>query len=194
TPSTARQGYLQTPPTIMMCTLHWPIVTPITLIMVTPASASTISLVSPVHTRFGFPMTHTPPIAAFGEGARLARDPEAEMEEDIEDADVQTEVGSPKMGREEEELWLPPIRMLLPIQSYGLELVANQTCWAMRGGSEVSRDILLFGPAGVTPAPAELACNNMCDKLPPAPSHVPPCQATFFGVQSVPVLMARASL
>jgi len=188
TPSTARQGYLQTPPTIATRSLHSPAVTPVTSIMVTPASASTISPVSPIRARFGFPMTHAPSIAAFGEGTSFAREFEAEMEEDIEDADVRTEVGSPEMGFEE-ELRLPPIRTLPPIQSYGSETVSigEQTRRAMRGGGAISRDVLLYGPAGVTPAPAELARNNACDKLPPVPSCVPPRQATFFGVQSAPV-------
>ncbi|KAG8680624.1 alpha-tubulin [Ceratobasidium sp. 394] len=154
--------------------------------MVTPASASTISPVSPIRARFGFPMTPAPPIAAFGEGAGFARDPEMEIEDDIDDADVRTEVGSPELG-EEEELRLPPIWTLPPIQPYGPESISEQTCRAMRGGGAVARDVLLYGPAGVTPAPAELARNNVCNKLPPIPSHVPPRQATFFGVQSVPV-------
>ncbi|KAG8705171.1 alpha-tubulin [Ceratobasidium sp. 394] len=185
TPSNARQGYLQTPPTITTRALHSPVVTPVTAIMVTPASASTISPVSPIRARFGFPMTHAPPIAAFGEGTGLARDPEMDMEDDIEDADVRTEVGSLEIG-EEEELRLPPIRTLPPIQPYG-ESMVEQTRRAMRGGNAVSRDVMLYGPAGVTPAPTELARNNVCDKLPLVPSHIPPCQATFFGVQSVPV-------
>ncbi|KAG8712465.1 hypothetical protein FRC08_014536 [Ceratobasidium sp. 394] len=149
----------------------------------TPASASTISQVSPIRARFGFPMTHALPTAAFGEGAGLARDPEMEVEEDIEDADVRTEVRSPELG---EELRLPPIRTLPPMQPYG-ESVVKQTRRAMRAGGAVSRDVLLYGPAGVTPAPAEPARNNICDKLPPVLSHVSPRQATFFGVQSVPV-------
>ncbi|KAG9081637.1 hypothetical protein FS749_007523 [Ceratobasidium sp. UAMH 11750] len=155
--------------------------------MVTPASASTISPVSPIRARFGFLVTHAPPIAAFGEGAGFTRDPEMEIEDDIDDADVHTEVGSPELG-EEEELRLPPIRTLPLTQPYGPESISEQTRRAMRGGGAVAlRDVLLYGPAGVTPAPAELARNNMCDKLPPVPSHVPPRQATFFGVQSVPV-------
>ncbi|KAG9095321.1 hypothetical protein FS749_010663 [Ceratobasidium sp. UAMH 11750] len=162
-----------------------PVVTPVTGIMVTPASASTISPVSPIRARFGFPMTHALPTAAFGDGAVLARDPEMEIEEDIDDADVRTEIGSPEIGQEE-ELRLPPIRTLPPIPPYG-ESVVEQTRQAMRGGGAVLRAVLLYGPAGVTPAPAELARNNVCDKLPPVPSRVPPHQAIFFGVQSVPV-------
>ncbi|KAG8715552.1 hypothetical protein FRC08_010466 [Ceratobasidium sp. 394] len=120
TPLTARQGYLQTPPTITTRALHSPVVTPITSIMVTRTCGSAISPVSPIRARFGFPMTHAPPIAAFGEGTRLARDPEIEMEDGIEDADVHTEIGSPEIG-EEEELRLPPIRTLPPVS-----LTANQ--------------------------------------------------------------------
>ncbi|KAG8696908.1 hypothetical protein FRC08_006850 [Ceratobasidium sp. 394] len=176
---------IQAPPMITMRALHSPVVTPVTLIMITPASASTISPALPIRARFGFPMTHAPPIAAFGEGTGLARDPEMEIEDDIDNADVRTEVGSPEIG-EEEELRLPPIRTLPPIQPYG-ESVVEQTRRAMRDGAAVSRDVLLYGPAGVTPAPAKLARNNVCDKLPPVPSHIPPRQATFFGVQSVPV-------
>ncbi|KAG8706129.1 hypothetical protein FRC08_001264 [Ceratobasidium sp. 394] len=185
TPSTARQGYLQTPLMITMHALHSPVVTPVTSIMVTPVSASTISLVSPIRARFGFPMTYALPIAVFGEGAGFARDPEMEVEDDIEDADVRTEVGLPEIG-EEEESRLPPIRTLPPIQSYS-ESVVEQTRRAMQGGGAVLRDVVLYGPAGVTPAPAELTRNNVCNKLPPVPSHVPPHQATFFGIQSVPV-------
>ncbi|KAG9079019.1 hypothetical protein FS749_008905 [Ceratobasidium sp. UAMH 11750] len=179
-PSTARQGCLQTPPTITTRALHSPVVTPVTSIIVTPASASTILPVSSIRARFGFPMTHALPTAVFGEGAGLARDPGMEVEEGIEDADVCTGVGSPELGK---ELWLLPIRTLLP---YG-ELVVERTRRVLRGGGAVSCDVLLYGPAGVTPAPADLAHNNVCDKLPPVPSHVPPHQATFFGVQSVPV-------
>ncbi|KAG9079937.1 hypothetical protein FRC06_007297, partial [Ceratobasidium sp. 370] len=155
--------------------------------MVTPMSASTISPVSPIRTRFGFPMTHTSS-AAFGEGSKLTRDPEPEMD-DMEDADIRTEIGSPKMGIEEEELKLPPIRTLPPIQPYGPEAVSvgEQTCCAMQGGTAVSRDVLLYGPAGMTLAPTELARNNVCDKFPLIPSYAPLRQATFFGVQSAPM-------
>ncbi|KAG8785760.1 hypothetical protein FRC12_017208 [Ceratobasidium sp. 428] len=91
----------------------------------------------------------------------------------------------------EGELRLPPIRTLLPVQTYGMGpdamSVAEQTRRAMRGsGAGISRDVLLYGPAGVTPAPAELARNNVHDKLPPIPPSVPPRRATFFAVQSVP--------
>ncbi|KAG9099317.1 hypothetical protein FS749_001515 [Ceratobasidium sp. UAMH 11750] len=153
--------------------------------MATPASASTILPVFPIRARSGFAMTHALPTAAFGEGTGVATDPEIKMEDDIEDADVRTEVELPELGKEE-ELRLPPIPTLPPIQPYG-ESAAEQTCRAMHSNAVVSRNILLYGSAGVTPAPAELARNNMFDTLPPMPSHVPPRQATFFGVQSVPV-------
>ncbi|KAG8680027.1 hypothetical protein FRC09_018536, partial [Ceratobasidium sp. 395] len=196
TPSTARQGYLQTPPTVTTRALHSPAITPVTSIMVTPASATTISPVSPIRTRFGFPMTQPPTSVVLGEGAQFARAPEVGVEEivDDDDADIRTEIGSPEMNLEvtDEELRLPPIRTLPPLQTYGLGpdamSVAEHTRRAMRGsGVGISRDVLLYGPAGVTPAPAELARNNVHDKLPPIPSSVPPRQATFFGVQSVPV-------
>ncbi|KAG8751362.1 hypothetical protein FRC12_012479 [Ceratobasidium sp. 428] len=195
TPSTARQGYLQTPPTVTTRALHSPAITPVTSIMVTPASATTISPVSPIRTRFGFPMTQPPTSVVLGEGPQFARAPEVGVEDIVDDdADIRTEIGSPEMNLEvaEDELRLPPIRTLPPIQTYGMGpdamSVAEQTRRAMRGsGAGISRDVLLYGPAGVTPAPAELARNNVHDKLPPIPSSVPPRQATFFGVQSVPV-------
>lgn len=56
----------------------------------------------------------------------------------------------------------------------------------MQGGS-VSQDVLLYGPAGMTPAPVELARNNACDKVPPILLYVPPRQATPFGIQNIPV-------
>ncbi|KAG8700862.1 hypothetical protein FRC09_005709, partial [Ceratobasidium sp. 395] len=82
--------------------------------------------------------------------------------------------------------------MLPPIQTYGqgLEMVsaAEQTHHAIRGGSTgISHNVLLYGPMGMTPAPAKLTRNNMHDKLPPVPLSVPPRQAAFFGIQSVPV-------
>ncbi|KAG8794236.1 hypothetical protein FRC12_000088 [Ceratobasidium sp. 428] len=56
----------------------------------------------------------------------------------------------------------------------------------MRGsGAGISRDVLLYGLVGVTPASVEFACNNVHDKLPPITSSVPPRQATFFGIQNV---------
>ncbi|KAG9097202.1 hypothetical protein FS749_006843 [Ceratobasidium sp. UAMH 11750] len=157
TPLTAGLGYLQTPPTITTHALHSPVVTLVTSIMITPASTSTISPVLPIRARCGFPMTHAPPIAMFGERTGFARDPKMEIVDDVEDVDVPTEVGSTELG--EEELWLPPIWMLLLIQPYG-ESVVEQMRRVMRGGSAVSRDVLLYGPAGMTLAPAELARNN----------------------------------
>ncbi|KAG9099316.1 hypothetical protein FS749_001514 [Ceratobasidium sp. UAMH 11750] len=103
--------------------------------MVTPASASIISPVSPTCARFGFPTTHAPPIAAFGEGTMLVRNPKMGMEEDVENSDVRTEVGSPELG-EMDELRLPAIQTLPLIQSYG-ESTAEQTHRAMRGGAAV---------------------------------------------------------
>ncbi|KAG8722547.1 hypothetical protein FRC08_000539 [Ceratobasidium sp. 394] len=157
TPSTARQSYLQMPPTITTRALHSPVVTPVTSVMVTPARASTILGGTTDPPAFGFPMTHVFPTAAFGEGAELARDLEMEIEDDVEDADVRTEVGSPELG-EEGELRLPLIRTLPPIQPYGPESISEQTCRAMRGGGAVAHDVLLYGPAGVTPASVELTC------------------------------------
>ncbi|KAG9120924.1 hypothetical protein FRC07_003338 [Ceratobasidium sp. 392] len=120
--------------------------------------------------------------------------PEGGIEDDVEDAYVRTEMGSPNMGIDAPgtELQFPPIRTLPPLPSYGsgpkAMLVAEQTRLAMcGGGTGISRNVLLYGPAGVTPAPAKLACNNARNKLPPILSHVPPRQATFLGVQSVPV-------
>ncbi|CCO33498.1 hypothetical protein BN14_07577 [Rhizoctonia solani AG-1 IB] len=55
------------------------------------------------------------------------------------------------------------------------------------GPTTISQDLLLYGPAGVTPAPAELQRNNVHDKLPPVPGFAPPRQATFFGIQNIPV-------
>ncbi|KAG9087544.1 hypothetical protein FRC07_012791, partial [Ceratobasidium sp. 392] len=194
TPATARQGYLQTPPTVTTRALNSPVITPVTSIMVTPTSATTISPVSPIRTRFGFPMTQMPTTVAPGEGIIMARAPEGGIEDDADDADIHTEVGSPDMGIDAPgtELRFPPIRMLPPLPSYGpglkAMLVAEQTRLAMRGGGTgISRDVLLYGPAGVTPAPAKLARNNARNKLSPISSHVPPRQATFLGVQSVPV-------
>ncbi|KAG9097203.1 hypothetical protein FS749_006844 [Ceratobasidium sp. UAMH 11750] len=102
--------------------LHSPVVTSVTLVMVTPTNASTILPVSPIHTCFGFLITHAPPTAAFGEGARLASDPKIQMEEDIEHADIGTEVGPPQFG-EEEELRLPSIQTLPPIEPYDKSVV-----------------------------------------------------------------------
>ncbi|KAG9103541.1 hypothetical protein FRC07_009970, partial [Ceratobasidium sp. 392] len=178
TPATARQGYLQTPPTVTTRASNSPVITPVTSIMVTPASATTISPVSPIRTRFGFSMTQMPTTVAPGEGIIMARAPEGGVEDDVEDADIRTEVGSPEMNLDarEDELRLPPIRTLPPLPSYGpgpkAMLVAEQTRLAMRGGGTgISRDVLLYGPAGVTPAPAELSRNNARNKLSPISSH-----------------------
>ncbi|KAG8704489.1 alpha-tubulin [Ceratobasidium sp. 394] len=46
------------------------------------------------------------------------------------------------------------------VQPYSPESISKQTHRAMQGGGTVARDVLLYGPAGVTPAPAELARNS----------------------------------
>lgn len=131
-------------------------------------------------------MTHGHP--AFGEVAAGARLGSHGMDED----DAQTEIGSPEFEADDDgsggggagSVRLPPLRQLPnPVMSGS---IAQQTRRAMHAGS-VSQDVLLYGPAGVTPAPAELARNNICDKLPPIPSLAPLRQATFFGMQNVPV-------
>ncbi|QRW11298.1 hypothetical protein RhiLY_10297 [Ceratobasidium sp. AG-Ba] len=170
TPSTARVGYLQTPPTVTTRSIHSPaLATPATAFMVTPASASTISPVSPIRSRFGIPMTHA---QMLGE----ARD------QDMDD-DAKTEVGSPELEQEQVEVGqqqvrLPPMRTLPPPGPVSRDMLQS---------GAVSRDVLLYGPAGVTPAPAELARANLQDKLPVIASQVPGRQATFFGIQNVPV-------
>jgi hypothetical protein len=139
--------------------------------MVTPASA--ISPVSPIRARFGPPMTHAPvqSTGAIGEGRRIVRDGHVEERREMEeDEDARTKIGSPEMEMEDSELRLPPIRTLPSF-----------------GGNAVSQEVLLYGPAGVTPAPAELARNNACDNLPPIPSSIPGCQATFYGIQNLPI-------
>ncbi|KAG9125203.1 hypothetical protein FRC07_008584 [Ceratobasidium sp. 392] len=176
TPATTRQGYLQTPPIATTRALNSPVITPVTSVMVTPASAVTILPVSPIRTHFGFPMTQMPTNVVPGEGTIMAK-PEVEMEDDVEDADIRTEIGSPDIGIDAPgaEPRLPPIRSLPPLPSYGpgpeTMSVAKQTRLAMCGGSGISRNVLLYKAAG----------------LPPILSHIPPRQATFFGVQSVPV-------
>jgi len=186
TPATARQGYLHTPPTVTTRALHsmnsTPATTPATSIMVTPASA--ISPVSPIRARFAVPMTHVPDhqIGATGEG-RIARDGRMEERREMDDEeDARTEIGSPEMEMEDPGLTLPPIRTLPSFTR-----VAQQTRRAMRDGAAISQDVLLYGPAGVTPALAELARNNVCDKMPPIPTQLPGRQATFFGIQNVPI-------
>ncbi|KAG8716639.1 hypothetical protein FRC09_015472 [Ceratobasidium sp. 395] len=122
-PSTARQGYFQTPPTVTMRALHSPAITPATSTMVTPASATTISPVSPIRTRFRFPMTQPPTSVVLREGPQFARAPEAGVEDVVDDnTDIRTEKGSLEMDSEapEDELCLPPIRTLPPIQTYGM--------------------------------------------------------------------------
>ncbi|KAG8695490.1 hypothetical protein FRC09_009120 [Ceratobasidium sp. 395] len=144
--------------------------------MAKPASATTIPPVSSIRTRFGSPMTQPSASVVLGEGSQLARAPGAGMDELVDNI----------------ELRLPPIRTLPPIQTYGQGLATVSAAEEMRramrgGGAGISRDVLLYGPAGMTSAPTELARNNMRDKLPSIPSSVPPRQATFLGAQSVPV-------
>jgi hypothetical protein len=165
--------------------------------MFTPASA--ISPISPIRERghFGQPMTHGHD--AFGEvlsgaTARATEDREGRAEDD---EDAKTEIGSPEIEVDDDGhgggggVCLPPIRnlpnpVLAGLEPLGSGPVAQQTRRAMHAGT-VSQDVLLYGPAGVTPAPAELARNNAYDKLPPVPALAPPRQATFFGIQNVPL-------
>ncbi|KAF8606177.1 hypothetical protein BDV93DRAFT_362720 [Ceratobasidium sp. AG-I] len=208
TPSSSYNGtpINMTPATAVMAT-------PATSIMITPASA--ISPVSPVNARFRLPMTHGQ--NAFGEGTGAGvRVPESEerraMEgwkvegswgqggsgmlgiETEEEEDARTEIGSPEMGEGDvyaahmSDLRLPLARSSLPSAPVypPSGAAAQQTRRAMRAGA-VSQDVLLYGPAGVTPAPAELARNNACDKLPPIPSVIPSRQATFYGIQNIPL-------
>ncbi|KAF8610182.1 hypothetical protein BDV93DRAFT_568055, partial [Ceratobasidium sp. AG-I] len=189
--------------------------TPSTSIIITPASA--ISPVSPVNAHFRLPMTHGQQAFGEGTGAGVRVPESEErcaMEgwkvggswgrggsgmlgiETEDEEDTRTEVGSPEMGGEGDvygahsmsELRLPLARSsLLSAPVYPLSgTAAQQTRHAMRAGA-VSQDVLLYGPAGVTPAPAELARNNACDKLPPLPNVIPSCQATFYGIQNIPV-------
>ncbi|QRW25020.1 hypothetical protein RhiXN_06969 [Rhizoctonia solani] len=162
-------------------------VTPTTIhpsrILVAPASA--ISPISPVRERgfFGRPMTHGQ--SAIGEATSgvAARSYEGSNEGD--DDDARTEMGSPEEdmdhvgpgGGGPTSIRLPPIQSLPPM--------ATQPIYP--GPTTISQELLLYGPAGVTPAPAELQRNNVHDKLPPVPAFGPSRQATFFGIQNVPV-------
>ncbi|KAJ1305751.1 hypothetical protein OPQ81_010482 [Rhizoctonia solani] len=158
-------------------------VTPTTIhpsrIFVTPAS--TISPISPVRERgfFGRPMTHGQTALGEATSGATARSHEGE------DDDAKTEIGSPEEdvdhegpggGGGQSSIRLPPI------QSF--PSMATTTSY---NPTTISQDILLYGPAGVTPAPAELQRNNVHDKLPPVPSFAPTRQATFFGIQNIPV-------
>ncbi|CAE6462798.1 unnamed protein product [Rhizoctonia solani] len=141
------------------------------------APASAISPISPVRERgfFGRPMTHGQ--SALGEATSGARSHEGE------DDDARTEIGSPEEDMDHggpgagggPNIRLPPIHTLPPMAPI------------YTGPTTISQDVLLYGPAGVTPAPAELLRNNVHDKLPPVPAFAPPRQATFFGIQNIPV-------
>ncbi|KAF8593158.1 hypothetical protein BDV93DRAFT_566847, partial [Ceratobasidium sp. AG-I] len=209
TPSSSYNGtpINMTPATAVMAT-------PATSIMITPASA--ISPVSPVNARFRLPMTHGQNAFGEGTGAGV-RVPESEERRamkgwkvegswgqggsgmlgiETEEEDARTEIGSPEMAMGEGDLYaahmsdlrLPPARSSLPSAPVypPSGAAAQQTRRAMRAGA-VSQDVLLYGPAGVTPAPAELVRNNACDKLPPIPNVIPPRQATFYGIQNIPL-------
>ncbi|CAE7101634.1 unnamed protein product [Rhizoctonia solani] len=136
--------------------------------------------ISPVRERafFGRPMTHGQ--HAFGE----ATSGTAARSHEGEDDDAKTEIGSPEEDMDHEGpgggggpgIRLPPIHTLPPMA---------QPIYT--GPTTISQDVLLYGPAGVTPAPAELQRNNVHDKLPPVPAFAPPRQATFFGIQTIPV-------
>ncbi|CAE6478911.1 unnamed protein product [Rhizoctonia solani] len=158
-------------------------VTPTTIhpsrIQVTPASA--ISPISPIRERgfFGRPMTHGQP--ALGEATSGA----AARSHDGDDDDTRTEIGSPEEDMDHQgpgggggpSIRLPPIQSFPPMSTQPI----------YTGPTTISQDVLLYGPAGVTPAPAELQRNNVHDKLPPVPAFAPPRQATFFGIQNIPV-------
>ncbi|EUC54820.1 hypothetical protein RSOL_074740, partial [Rhizoctonia solani AG-3 Rhs1AP] len=141
------------------------------------APASAISPISPVRERgfFGRPMTHGQ--SALGEATSGARSHEGE------DDDARTEIGSPEEDMDHGGLGagggpgirLPPIHTLPPMAPI------------YTGPTTIPQDVLLYGPAGVTPAPAELLRNNVHDKLPLVPAFAPPRQATFFGIQNIPV-------
>ncbi|CAE6349638.1 unnamed protein product [Rhizoctonia solani] len=159
-------------------------VTPTTIhpcrVLATPAS--TISPVSPVRERgfFGRPMTHGQ--SAIGEATSGA----AARSHEGDDDDARTEIGSPEEEMNHEGpgggggptgIRLPPIQTLPPMSTQRI----------YSGPTTISQDVLLYGPAGVTPAPAELQRNNVHDKLPPVPAFALPRQATFFGIQNIPV-------
>ncbi|CUA67790.1 hypothetical protein RSOLAG22IIIB_03219 [Rhizoctonia solani] len=142
-------------------------------ILVTPASA--ISAISPVRERgfFGRPMTHGQSAFAEATTGTAARSHEGE------DDDAKTEIGSPEEDMDHEELGgggglgirLPPIQTLPPMAPiYTVP-------------TTISQDVLLYGPAGITPSPTELQHH----KLPPVPAFAPPRLATFFGIQNISV-------
>ncbi|KAF8594495.1 hypothetical protein BDV93DRAFT_165840 [Ceratobasidium sp. AG-I] len=97
--------------------------------------------------------------------------------------DARTEIWSPKMAMGEGDVYgvhsmsdlrLPPARSFLPSAPVypPSGAAVQQIHRAMRVGA-ASQDVLLYGPAGVTPAPAELARHSACDKLPPIPNVIP---------------------
>ncbi|KAF8597033.1 hypothetical protein BDV93DRAFT_569872 [Ceratobasidium sp. AG-I] len=177
--------------------------TPATSIMITPISA--VLPVSPVNMRFRLPMTRGQDALGEGTGAGARRAKGSWGQggsgmlgiEAEEEKDARTEIGSPEMAMGEGDVYgahsmsdlrLPPVRSFLPSAPVYPQsgTAAQQTRRATRARA-VSQDILLYRPAGVTPAPAELARNNPCDQLPPIPNVIPPRQATFYGVQNIPV-------
>ncbi|QRV79309.1 hypothetical protein RhiJN_07324 [Ceratobasidium sp. AG-Ba] len=115
-------------------------------IMVTPASA--ISLISQIQTRFMVQMSRTPTMR--GE----ARD----REKGEDDNDARTEIGSPEpepVGVD--RVTLPPIHTLPPpvvSRDYVQPSISHD---ALQTGAVFRVVLLLYGSAGVTPAPTELA-------------------------------------
>ncbi|KAG8687893.1 hypothetical protein FRC11_006424 [Ceratobasidium sp. 423] len=147
-------------------------------ILVMPAS--TISTVSPIQEWgfFGQVMTHGQ--TAFGEATNsMARS------HDGEDDNARMEIGSLEEDMDHEgpgcgsgqSLRLPPIQSLPPMSTQPI----------YTGPMTISQDVLLYGPAGVMPAPAEPQQNNVHDQLPLVPAFAPPHQATFFSTQNIPV-------
>ncbi|KDN36067.1 hypothetical protein RSAG8_11089, partial [Rhizoctonia solani AG-8 WAC10335] len=135
-----------------------------------------ISPISPVRERAFFRQLMTHGQSAFGEATSAARSHEGE------DDDTKTEIGSPEEDMDHQGpgggggpgIRLPPIQTL-PLMAQSIYT------------NTISQDLLFYGPAGVTPAPAELQCNNVHDKRPPVLAFVPPRQATLFGIQNIPV-------
>ncbi|QRV73904.1 hypothetical protein RhiJN_01918 [Ceratobasidium sp. AG-Ba] len=143
--------------------------------MVTPASA--IPPISPIQTRFMVPVTHSPTTP--GEAR--------EQEMGGDDDDTKTEIGSPKTElADESHVTLPPIRTLPPpivTRDYIQPTISRDALQT----SAVPRGISLYGPIGVTPAPAELARALPQDKTPILATQIPGRQPTFFGIQNMPV-------
>ncbi|EUC52746.1 hypothetical protein RSOL_560180, partial [Rhizoctonia solani AG-3 Rhs1AP] len=109
----------------------------------------------------GQPMTHGQ--SALGEATSGARSHEGE------DDDTRIDIGSPEEDMDHGGLGvgggpgirLPPIHTLPPMAPI------------YTGPTTIPQDILLYGPAGVTPAPAKLLRNNVHDKLPLVPAFAP---------------------